>query len=108
MIRRGIPFGMVMPEGDAGAEAEERGLHFVCFIADLARQFEFVQHNWLNSADFPNGQVVTPGQSSQPTTTAPAAAPAPIGGRPAAWSPRVGGVRAAPGDSAAVTLQELE
>jgi Dyp-type peroxidase family len=28
------------------------GLHFVCLVGSLARQFEFVQHTWLNGATF--------------------------------------------------------
>ena len=30
----------------------ETGLYFICLAADLARQFEFVQHTWLNNATF--------------------------------------------------------
>ena len=30
----------------------ERGLHFLCFNANLARQFEFVQHTWINNSKF--------------------------------------------------------
>jgi Dyp-type peroxidase family len=28
------------------------GLHFICLVASLSRQFEFVQHTWLNSPTF--------------------------------------------------------
>ena len=28
------------------------GLHFICLVASLIRQFEFVQHTWLNNATF--------------------------------------------------------
>jgi deferrochelatase/peroxidase EfeB len=31
---------------------DERGLYFVCLNANLARQFEFVQHGWLNGNAF--------------------------------------------------------
>ena len=31
---------------------EPRGLHFLCLVANLARQFEFVQHTWLNNPRF--------------------------------------------------------
>jgi hypothetical protein len=27
----------------------ERGLHFLCFCADLSLQFEFVQQNWVTN-----------------------------------------------------------
>jgi hypothetical protein len=30
----------------------ERGLYFVCVAANIARQFELIQHTWLNSAKF--------------------------------------------------------
>jgi Dyp-type peroxidase family len=30
----------------------DRGLHFICFNTDIARQFEFVQSTWLNSMKF--------------------------------------------------------
>jgi len=34
------------------AEGGRSGLYFICLVGDLARQFEFVQHTWLNSATF--------------------------------------------------------
>ena len=37
----------------AEAEAEGcRGIHFLCFVADLERQYEFVQQTWINSRKF--------------------------------------------------------
>jgi Dyp-type peroxidase family len=30
----------------------ETGLHFICLVASLIRQFEFVQHTWLNNPTF--------------------------------------------------------
>ena len=30
----------------------ERGLHFICFNADLGRQFEFIQNAWVNNEKF--------------------------------------------------------
>jgi Dyp-type peroxidase family len=41
LIRRGMPY-----QTEDGAE---RGLIFVCFNADLERQYEFVQQHWINS-----------------------------------------------------------
>ena len=32
--------------------AEERGLHFQCLSTSLTRQYEFVQHTWLNDPSF--------------------------------------------------------
>lgn len=31
---------------------EETGLHFICFNGNLATQFEFVQHSWINRSTF--------------------------------------------------------
>jgi Dyp-type peroxidase family len=44
LLRRGRSYG------EAGSG--ERGLHFVCLNANLARQFEFVQHTWVNNPTF--------------------------------------------------------
>jgi deferrochelatase/peroxidase EfeB len=33
-------------------ETEGRGLHFICLNANIARQFEFVSHTWLNNPKF--------------------------------------------------------
>jgi Dyp-type peroxidase family len=49
LIRRGLPYGPPLPEG--AADDVERGVIFVCFQADLARQFEFVQSQWLNDGN---------------------------------------------------------
>ena len=40
-----------MALGDV-APPRETGLHFICLAANLARQFEFVQHTWLNNPTF--------------------------------------------------------
>jgi deferrochelatase/peroxidase EfeB len=62
LLRRGRAFGQAAaaetwPDGiepvrvDSGRQDEsgERGLFFACLVASLARQFEFVQHSWLNN-----------------------------------------------------------
>ena len=36
----------------APASDAERGLHFLCFNADIERQFEMVQHQWMNNPKF--------------------------------------------------------
>ncbi len=38
---------------------DERGLHFMCFNANISRQFEFVQHTWVNNPKF-DGQYSDP------------------------------------------------
>ena len=47
IIRRGIPYGEPLPEG-AGDDGEDRGVIFMCLQASIARQFEFIQSQWLN------------------------------------------------------------
>ncbi len=58
LLRRGRKYGTPIPREtllQAGAAAvgdEERGLHFICLSANIARQFEFVQHTWINNPKF--------------------------------------------------------
>ncbi|MGH2792358.1 MAG: Dyp-type peroxidase [Actinomycetota bacterium] len=56
ILRRGRQFGSwVSPlasTGERGADDDERGLYFMCLNANLARQFEFVQHTWINNPKF--------------------------------------------------------
>ena len=47
LLRRGRSYG---PAGDDRGDGT--GLYFICLAANLARQFEFVQHTWLNNATF--------------------------------------------------------
>jgi Dyp-type peroxidase family len=54
LLRRGREYGPLIGDDlttvvDDGAE---RGLHFVCLCANIARQFEFVQHTWANNPKF--------------------------------------------------------
>jgi deferrochelatase/peroxidase EfeB len=35
-----------------GRGVDERGLFFMCLNANLARQFEFIQHTWINNPKF--------------------------------------------------------
>jgi len=81
MIRRGIPFGPALPADATADDGHERGLHFLAFVADVARQFEFVQRQWLNNANFPSGQVIGPNQPyGPPQSGTPADGPDPIAG----------------------------
>jgi Dyp-type peroxidase family len=50
MIRRGMPFGEYLPDG-AEDDGVDRGLLFMCFVADIERQFEFVQTQWCNDGN---------------------------------------------------------
>jgi Dyp-type peroxidase family len=50
MLRRGIPYGTMLPD-DAEAGSGERGLLFVALVGDLRRQFEFVQAHWMSDGN---------------------------------------------------------
>ncbi len=58
IIRRGRPYGKPLhkhlsPTAMMKADdSEPRGLHFLCFNADLSRQFEFIQQTWVNNEKF--------------------------------------------------------
>jgi Dyp-type peroxidase family len=66
LVRRGRPYGapvstpldpsVFLPRLDAIAAAPkvERGLHFLCFNANIRRQFEFVQQTWVQNPKFPH------------------------------------------------------
>lgn len=45
ILRRGREYGNPVSN-------EELGLHFICLSGNLARQFEFVQHTWVNNPTF--------------------------------------------------------
>lgn len=47
IIRRGIPYGDPLPAG-AEDDGKDRGVIFMCLQASIARQFEFIQSQWLN------------------------------------------------------------
>ncbi|MCA9704609.1 MAG: Dyp-type peroxidase [Myxococcales bacterium] len=48
IIRRSTPYGPRLPEGQPD-DGVDRGVIFVVINADIARQFEFVQQNWVQS-----------------------------------------------------------
>ena len=48
LIRRGRAYGP--GAGDGAGQAT--GIYFICLAASLSRQFEFVQHTWLNNPTF--------------------------------------------------------
>jgi len=54
IVRRGREYGPSLPLERALTEDDsaERGLHFICLNANIARQFEFVNHTWLNNPKF--------------------------------------------------------
>lgn len=59
IIRRGRAYGNPVAASmdpkdilKAGADDGDRGLHFLCFNTNLNRQFEFIQHTWVNNPKF--------------------------------------------------------
>lgn len=59
IVRRGRAYGPPaadsMRPGDIIGkpdDGKERGLHFICFNTQIGRQFEFIQHTWVNSTKF--------------------------------------------------------
>jgi len=50
LVRRGVPYGPVLPPG-APDDGADRGVIFSCFQADIERQFEFIQSQWLNDGN---------------------------------------------------------
>jgi Dyp-type peroxidase family len=51
IIRRGRPYGPQLPAGVLEDDGTDRGLIFVCFQADIWRQFETIQALWVDDGD---------------------------------------------------------
>jgi Dyp-type peroxidase family len=51
IIRRGRPYGEPLPDGALEDDGVERGLIFICFNADIWRQFETIQALWIDDGD---------------------------------------------------------
>jgi Dyp-type peroxidase family len=55
ILRRGREYGAAVDAAtllDDGADPTDRGLQFMCLNASIRRQFEFVQHTWINAPRF--------------------------------------------------------
>jgi len=55
LLRRGRPFGVAPAPGESPnqtAPATESGIYFICLVANIKRQFEFVQSAWLVGSKF--------------------------------------------------------
>ena len=57
LLRRGRIYGPRCAErfdleALKGADTRDRGLHFLCFVANIRRQFEFVQGTWVVNPNF--------------------------------------------------------
>lgn len=48
LVRRGMPFGPWLPEGQEAAHPHERGLLGSFLCASLSTQFEAMQYDWIN------------------------------------------------------------
>ncbi len=64
IVRRGIPFEdkprVMTPDGELDPNYFPTGgvgLIFMCFVADIAGQFEFMQQSWANNEGFVNDNV---------------------------------------------------
>jgi deferrochelatase/peroxidase EfeB len=55
LIKAAVAAAAAPAANPAQAASAPRGLFFVCLNANLARQFEFVQHTWLNNTEFVTG-----------------------------------------------------
>ncbi len=58
ILRRGREYGPPVDPAEllsvrkTMAEDQDRGLHFLCLNANISRQFEFIQHTWVNNPHF--------------------------------------------------------
>lgn len=52
MIRRGSGYGPALPEGVLEDDGVDRGLMFAFVGANIGRQFEFIQSEWMNNGAF--------------------------------------------------------
>ena len=52
LLRRGVEYGPHLPEGVLEDDGVDRGLAGLFFQADIERQFEFVQYEWMKGGEF--------------------------------------------------------
>jgi Dyp-type peroxidase family len=52
LIRRGVEYGPLLPEGAIEDDGVDRGLINMFIQADIERQFEFVQKEWMKGGEF--------------------------------------------------------
>lgn len=81
MLRRGSPFGPELPTTRQQDDGQERGLHFIAVVADVVRQFEFVQSTWMDNENFPKGSKgAAGGPYTPPSPDVPGDGPDPVVG----------------------------
>jgi Dyp-type peroxidase family len=54
IIRRGMTYGPALADGVTDDDGADRGIFFVAYMADIERQFEFIQADWCNDGDAVN------------------------------------------------------
>jgi Dyp-type peroxidase family len=52
MVRRSTSYGPMLPDGVLDDDGVDRGIVFVCAVAHLKRQYEFVKTQWINDGIF--------------------------------------------------------
>jgi Dyp-type peroxidase family len=52
LIRRGVEYGPLLADGVLDDDGVDRGLINMFINADIERQFEFVQHEWMKGGEF--------------------------------------------------------
>jgi len=52
ILRRSRSYGSFLKDPSQDSGNDERGLLFICLNANIERQFEFVQHTWINNVKF--------------------------------------------------------
>ena len=52
LIRRGVEYGPHLPDGALQDDGVDRGLAALFIQADIERQFEFVQYEWMKGGEF--------------------------------------------------------
>lgn len=91
IMRRGLPYGDYVPEGQPVSDDDERGIIFMALNASIFRQFEFVQQQWIeygndshlgNDKDFLTGNHDGKGKFMIQGTTDPQNPPFLCGGLP--------------------------
>jgi Dyp-type peroxidase family len=54
IMRRGLPYGEYVPEGQPVRDEDEHGIIFLALNASIFRQFEFVQQQWIEYGNDPH------------------------------------------------------
>ena len=52
LLRRSVEYGTLLPEGQTEDDGQDRGIIAAFVVADVERQFEFVQKEWIHSGEF--------------------------------------------------------